>query len=43
MKEILFFLPILMGNPGGRRRVMKSLSLANRALEMAMRSIMGAT
>lgn len=35
--------PIFTGKPGGRRRVMKSLSLAKRALEMAIRSMMGAT
>lgn len=35
--------PILTGKPGGKRRVMKSRSLANRALEMAMRSMIGTT
>lgn len=35
--------PILTGNPGGRRRVMKSRSLAKSALLTAMRSMMGAT
>ncbi|TNN30494.1 hypothetical protein EYF80_059353 [Liparis tanakae] len=35
--------PIMTGKPGGRRRVMKSRSLANSPLEMAMRSMMGTT
>lgn len=35
--------PILTGKPGGKRRVMKSRSLANRALEIAMRSMIGTT
>ncbi len=37
------FSPIFTGKPGGRRRVMKSRSLAKWALEMAMRSMMGVT
>lgn len=36
-------IPILTGKPGGRRRVMKSRSLAKSALLMAIRSMMGAT
>lgn len=36
-------LPILTGKPGGKRRVMKSRSLANRAFEIAMRSMIGTT
>lgn len=35
--------PILTGKPGGKRRVMKSRSLANRAFEIAMRSMIGTT
>lgn len=35
--------PILTGKPGGRRRVMKSRSLAKCAFEIAMRSMMGVT
>lgn len=35
--------PILTGKPGGRRRLMKSRSLAKSALLTAMRSMMGAT
>lgn len=35
--------PILTGKPGGRRKVMKSRSLAKSALLIAMRSMMGAT
>lgn len=35
--------PILTGKPGGRRRVMKSRSLAKSALLIAIRSMMGAT
>ena len=37
------FLPILTGKPGGKCSVMKLRSLANKALEIAMRSIIGAT
>lgn len=37
------FIPILTGKPGGKCRVMKLRSLANKALEIAMRSMIGAT
>lgn len=37
------FSPIFTGKPGGRRKVMKSRSLAKWAFDIAMRSMMGVT